>query len=107
MINFAGRSPPGSGTPEELRRAESPAAIVQAAQYARGENAERAGSSKTFTHPLGCLQPTSATDNASSRIERHIDGREPVVCRGCAGLAATLGNDRPHCWWRGGAVPND
>ena len=46
-INFAGRSLPGSGTPEELRRAESPAAIVQAAQYAREENAERAGSSKT------------------------------------------------------------
>jgi hypothetical protein len=46
VINLAVRSPPGSGTPEKLRRAEGPAAIVQAAQYARGENAERAGSSK-------------------------------------------------------------
>jgi hypothetical protein len=55
----------------------------------------------------GCLPPTSCTDNASSRIERHVDGREPVVCRGCAGLAAAVGNDRPHCGWRGGAVPND
>jgi hypothetical protein len=74
VINFCRALAARLGNPEELRRAESPAAIVQAAQYSRGENAERAGGSRPH-HPLGCLQPTSATDNASSRIERHIDGR--------------------------------
>ena len=44
---FAGRSLPGSGRLNSCAEQRDPAAIVWAAQYARGENAERAGSSKT------------------------------------------------------------